>query len=152
MLLQSNYFWCFVGFLTTGPSLPQWMEGFIMWPKSTTLVTRGDGSDRCICATILQGVRTNRNYGPNYKIAPWLVKRHYIPLKLGHFKLCQPCEGLLIPWTCNACQSDRKVNVSVTLEGLKTILPLVYLAYLHLVYYTTVHWYLPCPGLRPAGQ
>ena len=62
------------------------------------------------------------------------------------------CEELLFHRESNACQPDKEVNVSLTLEGIKTILSLVYLTHLHLVYYTTVHWYLTCPGLPPAGQ
>lgn len=73
-----------------------------------------------------------------YRITSWEVNGKNMPFALGNFKLCKLCAEKMTPWTFNACQPDRKVNVSVTLEGLKTILPLVYLAYLHLVYYTTV--------------
>lgn len=72
-------------------------------------------------------------------LAPWLANGCNVPLWRGNFKLWELCAALLALWAFGAAQPDRKVNVSVTPEGLKTILPLVYLAHLHLVYYTTVH-------------
>lgn len=120
--------------ITQGPILSVWLFMLLVGLKSRVLSLQ---------QSYLLGVITNRNHNQNYKIQS---------LKLGNLKMCKPLEELLIPWTFNACQPDRKVNVSMTLEGFKTILLLVYLAYLHLVYYATVHWYLPCPGLQPAGQ
>lgn len=101
-----------------------------LYPQKVT------GSGQCDTSTSLHGLQTD---------VMFLLRR-------GNFKLWELCAARLALWAFGAARPDRKVNVSVTPEGLKTILPLVYLAHLHLVYYTTVHWYLPGPGLRPAGQ